>query len=520
MEILILLFTIFYAILAWRKLAWATAFVIAFLPVYQIRFALFSLPLTLLEVMIFVLFVVWFVKSVKAKELPLLNYLSFPRKRESRNNIKSYPFWKEIIAVLVIAFISMLVAGASNTSLGILKAYFIEPIMFFIVFVNVLASDVILRSEERRPNNLLSSLIRFFTPSADAPVVQNDKTTHTLSLMFGALAFSAFIISAVAIYQKITGQLIPMEFANSGRVTGVFAYPNAVGLYLGPIVMLMVGWLLFIIENNKKQKTKNKQIINYKSQILRILFFCFFVFLPIIAIYFARSEGALIGIIVAGIIFGLLYNKWSRRTVIAILILGAVALSINSGIRQDVYQKVTLQDTDGQIRKQLWRETWQMLTDNPRNFIFGAGLANYQQAIAPYHESGIYIRNDDPEFDKMIKISLEYQQQVWQPLEIYLYPHNFLLNFWSELGLAGALLFMWVIVKFLILDFRLMITDKKNRAMAIGLLGAMMVIVVHGLVDAPYFKNDLAVLFWVLVAMMGIISPQINKSTTNNTNKK
>ncbi len=472
MEILILLFTIFYATLAWRKLAWATAFVIAFLPVYQIRFALFGLPLTLLEVMIFVLFTVWFVQGLKNKEIPLFWKLSAQGGPASGwKNIKNYPFWKEIIAVLVIAFISMLIAGASNASLGILKAYFIEPIMFFIVFVNIY------------------------------------KLKENREKIFWALAFSAFIISAVAIYQKITGQLIPVEFVNSGRVTGVFPYPNAVGLYLGPIIMLMVGWLLSLRSASwRRSNPVSLRLFNPRG-IATAFGLAMTVILSLMSIYFAGSEGALIGIIVAGIIFGLLHDKLSRRAVIAILILGAVVLSINSGIRQDVYQKVTLQDLDGQIRKQLWRETWQMLNSSPVNFIFGAGLANYQQAIAPYHQSGIYIRNDDPEFDKMVQISLEYQQKVWQPLEIYLYPHNLFLNFWSELGLVGMLLFIWIIAKFFMVGFQLIKQQvTRYELCVVSLLCAMIVLVIHGLVDAPYFKNDLAVLFWVLIGMLGVLN--------------
>ena len=164
-------------------------------------------------------------------------------------------------------------------------------------------------------------------------------------------------------------------------------------------------------------------------------------------------------------------------------------------------------DTDGQIRQELWKETWQMLKDG--KLLLGAGLANYQSAVAPYHQSGIYVRNDDPEFDKWVAISLEYQQKVWQPLEIYLYPHNIFLNFWSELGLAGMLLFVWIIGKFLMLDFRLLISDYKNKSLILGLTGAMIVIVVHGLVDAPYFKNDLAVLFWLLIGMLGVLNLEL-----------
>ena len=477
MEIFVLLFTILYAILAWRKLDLATAFLIVALPVYQIRFNIGFLPVTLLEIMILVLFIIWFIQGIKNKEIPLFN----PRLK----NIKSYPFWKEIMAILVIAFIAMLVAGSNNSALGILKAYFIEPIMFFIVFINIF------KIKENRP--AFATLWR------------------GKNKVFWALAISALIISIVAIYQKITGQFIPVNWADSGRVTGVFAYPNAVGLYLGPIVILLGGFLISILKSTKFQILNSKEILNFKFQtclpvgkVLKSIFVVLSVICSIVAIYLAQSEGALIGILVAGFIFGLLYNKKSRQAVIGLMIVGIMILGFNSDLRHEVVKKVTLMDKDGQIRRQLWSETWQMLTDNPRNFIFGAGLANYQNAIVPYHQSGIYVRNDDPEFDKMVKISLEYQQQVWQPLEIYLYPHNILLNFWSELGLAGVLLFTWIIGKFLVIGLK--IKDSKYKALVLGLTCAMIVVVIHGLVDAPYFKNDLAILFWMLIAMMGILN--------------
>ena len=39
-----------------------------------------------------------------------------------------------------------------------------------------------------------------------------------------------------------------------------------------------------------------------------------------------------------------------------------------------------LKDISGEIRKQQWRETWQILNASPKNFIFGAGLSGYQDA--------------------------------------------------------------------------------------------------------------------------------------------
>ncbi len=97
----------------------------------------------------------------------------------------------------------------------------------------------------------------------------------------------------------------------------------------------------------------------------------------------------------------------------------------------------------------------------------------------------------------------EYKAKHWRPVEIYKYPHNIFLNFWTELGLTGMVLFALVIGKFLFIGLKLLETDCRNKGIILGLIGAMMAIFIHGLVDVPYFKNDLSVLFWIIVAMMG-----------------
>ena len=116
----------------------------------------------------------------------------------------------EIILLLIVALVSAGVAGFTNASLGILKAYFIEPVMFFIVFVNVF------------------------------------KIKENRNKIFWALAISAFVVSLVAIYQWLNGNLLPAAWQGSGRVTGVFPYPNALGLYLGPMVILLFGFFILL----------------------------------------------------------------------------------------------------------------------------------------------------------------------------------------------------------------------------------------------------------------------------------
>lgn len=182
-----------------------------------------------------------------------------------------------------------------------------------------------------------------------------------------------------------------------------------------------------------------------------------------------------------------------------------LVLHLNQPFFNYAKEKISLNDFSGQVRKIQWAETWEMLKD--KRIVSGAGLANYQEAVAPFHKEGFFFnKNNDPEFHRKTVFNEEYRKSVWQPLEIYLYPHNIFLNFWTELGLAGLILFIWIIGKYFKNGLEL-IAGKISESdyFIAGLSGAMLVVVVHGLVDVPYFKNDLAVMFWIMIAMLGII---------------
>jgi hypothetical protein len=43
--------------------------------------------------------------------------------------------------------------------------------------------------------------------------------------------------------------------------------------------------------------------------------------------------------------------------------------------------------------------------------------------------------------------------------------------------------------------------DPEWRAFFLGVFLAMVAVIVHGLVDVPYFKNDLSLEFWALVGI-------------------
>jgi O-antigen ligase len=443
--ILLTVFTIVFAVLAWRNLVLAISFIVFALSSYLIRFEVFNIPLTLLEIMILTLFAVFILKRFFDKENQ-----SFLEKIGLKT-IKFSNYKWLILAWLFAATVAVFVSDNRLAALGVWKAYFIEPILFFIVFINTI------------------------------------KSKQDLNKIFNALGVSAIAISVFAIYQKFTGAFIFNETwfdPATRRVTSFFGYPNAVGLYLAPIAVLFIGkfcqWFFARLETFKNSETKNWIIKLLKpkfrpkagqpladTELLLPFFYLIIITTSVLAIWFARSEGAIFGLAVGCLLLGLLLNKLRPITLLAA---GAIvaALILTPSFGHWAVDKANLRDFSGQLRLVIWQETQEMLAASP---VFGAGLANFQTAVAPYHHA------------KHI-------------FEVYLYPHQIILNFWSELGIFGVLIFIWLVVKFF---FNYLKVPAGNRDDYKILLAIILAILAHGLVDVPYFKNDLSVMWWLWV---------------------
>ncbi len=455
---------------------WGVPILILGLPLYLVRLKILGVPTTLLELLFWLVFVFWFASNFK-----------FIRNR-IKNNSKSakYPFSLFIVVFAVSSFIALVVSGFSTSALGIYKSYFIEAILFYVLVFN------------------------YF------------KNTKNRERVFWALALSAFIMSVFAIYQKITGNFIANPFwqaEETRRVTSFFPYPNALGLYLGPISVFLYFYLI-------------KQIFSFqfsvfskfsKIKFAKIVFLLLAFILSLLSIYFARSEAAFVAVI-ASIFFGSLFI--SKRFALVFIVLGIISGAIiftNTNLRTFAFEKIQLKDFSGEVRKQQWRETSEMLKND--GAILGVGLSGYQKTVSPYHQEGIFFNESrDPDFRRKIVIFDDrYKAEHWRPVEIYMYPHNIVLNFWVELGLLGVIAFFGLIIQFFYFSFKMIgswnmeygnQSFRNNRILIIGLAFSMLEVLIHGTVDVPYFKNDLSFLFWLIFAMMGVywIEYKIEKS--------
>ena len=271
MEFLLIIGLICFSIIAIFRLDWAIFIILTALPAYLLRFKVGFIPTTMLEAMIVILFLSWFLQDKPWQRL---------KKHDWQNRRQKYPYHLEIIGILVAAWLGAAVAGFDNAALGILKAYFLEPIMLYLVIIN----------RGKKSEN------RFIWP----------------------LALSATVISAIAIFQQLTGLFIFNVFwaqASQRRITSIFAYPNAVGLYLGPIIFLLAGLFL--------SYPKRSNLITASKKIFLLLI----IVASLAAIIFARSEGAWVGLLGGTFLVALLSHRRIRGLTIGLTIIGLIFLA-------------------------------------------------------------------------------------------------------------------------------------------------------------------------------------------------
>ncbi len=403
---LVAIYFLLFSFLAWKNFRLAFIFFIILLPTYLIRFQVGPLPSTVLEVSFGALFLVWLIKY-------------------SRYDVKNIIAVSQKHKILFIAFdilflcsiVSVLISDLFILSLGVWRAYFLEPMILFLILVG------------------------------------RKKAIKITDLIWG-LALSTVSISVYSTVQKFTGWGIATpEWTGEAmrRVTAFFSSPNAVGLYLAPVLMFLLAYVY--------SKRSERSLVFWLLSIICLL--------SLVAVFFTKSQGTWIGLGAGLMVF--LFLVGYKKITVAIAVVGIVfSLLIPS-----MQRAILFKDQAGQNRLRLLGFTQTFLSSSPKNFLLGTGL-------------GLFFRKvQKPYYDKMV-------------MERLIFPHSIFINFWTEVGLLGMLAITTI------LGYTFYLANKVRKSYGIigaGVLSALTVLVVHGLVDVPYFKNDLAFLFWIIIAL-------------------
>lgn len=395
-------------------------FTIILAPLYVIRghipipFLNFLFPTTLLEVMILFTALFTFFDFVKDG----FNFSLF----QSKFDILIFVF---LIAAVFSLFSSYDFIGG----LGVLRAYFIEPVLFYYC--------LIYQSKKKGTGYIVKSLMA-----------------------------ASIWLSVLGFIQKMTGNysLAPNEIAQ-GRISGVYNSANSFSLFVSPVSFFFIGGFL---QKNKK--------------ILKVIYLLVFVFL-LLTIYWTRSRGGLIAEIGALGIFVYsvfaLKNKLLKKIwyFLPALILGLIAffmyqMYLTYNFIPFDYGKPYTEGDTLQIRYFTWAGTVNLLKEH---FFYGAGLNGFKTLYSNQYRLP------------------QYQEQ-------FQYPHNLLLTFWTETGIFGLFSFLLVLVSAISLIIK-NISKSKNPIFGASLLAILCYWSIHGVVDVPYFKNDLSLEFWIILAL-------------------
>lgn len=404
------------------------------LPLYVIRCKSFSvcvspIPFTFLEVLIIVTFLIWLLLKLKTNK---------PRKILKEFNQKIPLILKILFIVFLLSpLVSIIFSGDKSGALGIYKAYFLEPFLLFFVIYDYLISS------------------------------------KNLKLVFWSLIFSGFWISLLAVGEKMINYspFDPAELATRGRAAAVYSTSNAPGLLIGPLVLLLLGYGLYIYKNDIRDK------VNILSEKLLLVIS---IIILLLGLYSSGSRGAFFGIFVAVLlfIFYILYSKFARKTQVKVIYLFKTVVIlffmvnllffINIGYFSKLANKNQTNISPSLLsRICLWEGSVNVIKQSP---ILGSGLNGFQSA----HNKNKTCNNEN-----------------------LIYPHNIFLNFWTETGVLGLISFLGICCYF----FINLLNYEKINYLNLGIIGAFIEILFHGLLDVPYFKNDLSVLFWVILAI-------------------
>lgn len=408
-----------FGVITMRNRVNALAVLMGCLPLYLVRFSIGPIPSTLLEGMIIVLFIVWVIEKKGIRGV--VRFLRATVADASRAEAVLYLF---LYLFVLASTVSVAFSPAPRAALGVWRAYILEPALFFMVFLNTIT------------------------------------TRAQLWRVLSASIISGTLIALVAVYQKLTGWNIPTPWIAERRVTSIYPYPNAVGLYLAPIVWFALG--------RCKNFLSDKKFVSAGVAGTGAL-------LMVVAILCSQTEAAIVALAITAVGVGLLWSKKTRIGVVGVAAVCAFIFLSFPRIAEPVTEKLLLRDWSGSVRIVTWKETIEMLKDSP---VFGAGLAGYAQAMVPHHTA--------------------------THLEIFLYPHNIFLNFWSETGAVGLVTFLLLCATVFVVLYE-GARQSRERILAYMVGAGLVTILIHGLVDVPYFKNDLAVQFWFLVGSVVVV---------------
>ncbi|MDD3086823.1 MAG: O-antigen ligase family protein [Patescibacteria group bacterium] len=408
---------------------------ILLIPTYIFRFTIFSIPTNVFEFSVLLagltFLIVW-----------LSNYLSGKAVKCNFGYLATY-------LLILAAAISIYFSADKSTALGILKGWFIVPVILYLLVINYYP-------KERTKDLSLAIFIPLMIVSIWA-TLQKIGVISTLFYQVGDPGFA--------------------DYLSRFRAFGPFESPNYLAMFVVPSIFLSLPIFGY-----------------FKGATNKLLLSTLYIF-PLYALYASHSLGGLLAFGFASIVYfafqtakihrlKILNSSWKMTgLVLALIVVAAIFALTFSSIGSETYSR--------SMRIDIYRYAWDLAKNHP---IFGIGLGQFQAAARA--------------------ISLDNLGFQLYGLSYALHPHNLFLSYWLSLGILGLAAFIILIINFFVRLGR----SKSDVALSAGLFAAMTAILIHGLIDTTYFKNDLSAIFWLIMALSLLLEIKKKRSKEIGTN--
>lgn len=266
--------------------------------------------------------------------------------------------------------------------------------------------------------------------------------------------YGAGAISLIAFALGLWGEGITIDF----RLRGFYESANYLSLYLVPAIL--INAYLVLTRNPKAKKTNLLDLSN-----LTIITY---------SLFFTKSYAAIIGVFgglgLYALYFLMTKPRHAKKIITAlvglvVIFMGIVLSQLNTPKFQQFLDFENRSSST--VRIEIYQTALHLIQEQPFKGV-GPGLfqAHYQNAA--------------PEVLK--RAPLEWNMP---------HSHNIVLGFWINAGLLGLLGFLILVI----------LAHRSFTYPLIALWGTL----IHGMFDMPFWKNDLAMIFWLLLATILIL---------------
>jgi O-antigen ligase len=321
-----------------------------------------------------------------------------------------------------------------------------------IAFIGAGSISVLVSGDHRAALGLYRAY--FLEPAAFclivATVAFTPRRAGLIALGFGVGGALAAILNMAVVVDAIRHHVL--DLATTPPVV-IYQTANALALYLIPLVAIAAS----ILVHGRARPER------WASGI--------FLALALPACLLSFSRGGYLALAAVGLALAISHRR--AKLLVPAVVIAALLVSQIPLIQQRLaYELEPLPGNTLDFRLRLWGQTLRLLNEHP---ILGIGLSYYQQAMGPF----------------------------WQDLPHVIYPHNIVLNFWAITGLPGLLAFGWLAVRAFILGWQGWRSHPVGwRPYDLAVMLVLIGMVAHGLVDVPFFKNDLSLEFGAVLGLV------------------